>query len=154
MTSAKSIPPSTGAKYLANGDLTWTLQEARDPRPVLAWTSTEPTLDWYAEYVRTTANEQSSIRLSGHHVSLPDLRRQLPTMQLRKIKIKGHDALGGRSLDPVGPSVVLWALGPHYSAMALSYEVSEDELRLWADQTKSVSQTQWVAAGGVVEPQR
>ena len=146
--SSSEAPPA--ATYFVSEAKGWDLRKAYKPRADDPMTSrTEPSLDWYAEHERyPDPNHSQSVRLSGHDVPLSVLEGTLAGLELRSQKVKGVNARAGAA--PGGPRIVLLGVGPGYTVMTLSYELSLDELIEWSDALRAVNEAEWVARGGVI----
>lgn len=138
--------------YFVVGTSGWTTKAAYKLRPDDPITSrTEPTLDWYAEHERFPDPSRSlAVRLSGHDVPMTQVEDTLPGFSLRARQVRGLQARAGSAPD--GPRVVLLPVGPGYTVITLSYELSVDDLVEWTDALKAVDEAGWVGAGGVIAP--
>ena len=85
---------------------------------------------------------------SGHDVPIGQLEDSLAGFALRARRVRGLQARAGSGPD--GPRVVLLPVGPGYTVMTLSYDLSLDELVEWTNALKAVDEAGWVAAGGVI----
>ena len=140
-----------GTLYLAHPDGQWVLKDANNLSPGTN-VSVEPSLDWYAEYEAPPANSPRRVRLSGHHGDLDGVSAELRGFTLAPSTVASYAAVSGTSPDPDGrPAVVLFSVRADYSVMALSYELTVEELRLWAEDLTVVTESEWVQAGGEIE---
>lgn len=139
------------AHYLIRPRDQWTLKEAIDPPPGSLATKAEPSLDWYAEYEKSSTNESQQVRVSGHAADIDTVRARLMGFQLKPTTVGTRPALAGTSTDPAGPSVVLFSMNTTYTAMVLSYELNVEDLINWAATLTPATQAQWIASGGRVE---
>jgi hypothetical protein len=155
----ESSPTTTGYRpsqsaYAVLTDHAWPLQEAIDPPADDPTVSIEvPPMEWYAEYVRSTAAESAMIRLSGHSSTFDDARSALEErgFTFDDVSLDGWRAVGGAAdADPASPSVILLENGST-TLMVLSYELDLDSLATVADVVEGVDQPTWVAAGGVIQ---
>jgi hypothetical protein len=139
--------------YAVLNDAGWTLQEAVDPPPDDRLASGErPPLDWYSEHVRMVGSEGQRVRLSGHRATLEEAITALVAVGfgLDPIAIEGWDGVGGEApADPAGPALILFGTGAT-TFMALSYELSLEELAAVVAEVETVSEGTWVERGGVV----
>lgn len=146
--------PSVTTAYAVLTDATWTLQEAIDPPADAPIASHErPPLAWYAEYVQTSANESSTVRLSGHRATFDETVAALATFGFTfdDIALQRWQAVGGSAPDdPASPTIIVLANGPTTLVM-LSYELDLAELTTITDTVEGVDQSGWIAAGGVVQ---
>lgn len=141
-------PPAS--TYFVSEAKGWDLRKAYKPRPDDPVTSrAEPSLDWYAEHQRYPDPSRSqSVRLSGHDVPLAELEATLSGLELRSRDVGNFRARVG---SPVGgPRLVLLPVGPAYTVMTLSYELSLDELIEWSQALRAVNEADWIARGGIV----
>ena len=76
------------------------------------------------------------------------LEETLAGFSMRSRQVRGLQARAGSGPD--GPQVVLLPVGPGYTVMTLSYELSIDDLVEWTNALKEVDEAGWVAAGGVI----
>ena len=145
-------PTSHASVYFVVGTSGWSTKAAYKPRPDDPITSrAEPSLDWYAEHVRFLDPSRSmAVRLSGHEVPMARLEETLAGFSMRARQVHGLQARAGSGPD--GPQVVLLPVGPGYTVMTLSYELSIDDLVEWTNALQEVDEAGWVAAGGVIAP--
>jgi hypothetical protein len=152
--SSSSSAPSEASVYAVVIDDAWTLQEAVDPPADSPIASIErPPLEWYAEYVQSSASESSMVRLSGHQATFDDTRAALEEagFTFEDISLQHWQGAGGSApADPASPTIVVLANGAA-TLMALSYELDLDQLTAVADTIEGVDQSTWVAAGGVIQ---
>lgn len=140
-----------GSVYFVTGAQGWpAAKRAYKPRSDDPITSrTEPSLDWYAEHERFPDPSRSeAVRLSGHDVPIGQLKDALAGFALHAGRVRGLQARVGSGPD--GPRLVLLPVGPGYTVMTLSYELSLDDLVEWTNALKAVDEAGWVAAGGVI----
>lgn len=143
--------------YAVVTDDDWELQEAVRPAPddPIA-SSAQPPMDWYSEHVRTLpvagGAEGQMVRLSGHSMPIGEPRAAFARLgfEFEEISLDGWEGVGGTApSDPTGPSVVL--LGrDSLTLVLLSYELSPDDLALFAGSVEAVDEETWVASGGVI----
>lgn len=152
-SSRNSAPPDESVYALLTDD-DWTLQEAVDPPADAPIASIErPPLEWYAEYVQSSANESAMVRLSGHQATFDETRAALEELgfTLNDISLQQWQGAGGSApADPASPTIIVVANG-ETTLMMLSYEKNLDQLMAIADTVEGVDQSTWVAAGGVIQ---
>ncbi len=136
--------------YFVSEAKAWDQREAYKPRPDDPVSSrAEPSLDWFAEHERhPNPNQSQSVRLSGHDVPMAALEETLRGFDFRVRRVQGVDAKAGSS--PGGPHVVLLPVAAGYTVMALTYELSLDELVEWSSSLRAVDEAEWVQRGGVI----
>ncbi|HEY9378611.1 MAG TPA: hypothetical protein VIQ02_16155 [Jiangellaceae bacterium] len=152
-SSSNSAPPNESV-YAVLTDDAWTLQEAVDPPTDAPTASIErPPLEWYAEYVQSSASESAMVRLSGHQATFDDTRAALEDVgfTLDDLSLQHWQGAGGSApADPASPTIIVLANG-ETTLMVLSYEEDLDQLTAIADRVEGVDQSTWVAAGGVIQ---
>lgn len=134
----------------------WQFLEAIDyPKDGGPLERVEPSLDWYAEYERSTPStngvsvEGDSLRLSGHHTALDDHRDELRGFDPEEREIGAVRAFAGIGPDGA-PTVVTMAVADDYTLMLLSYGLELEELTDTASAVERVCQSAWMDAGGQV----
>lgn len=149
-----SNPPATTAApvYATFAREGWEQRRAIRPlsRPAQL-VEVEPSLDWWSEHERRVTQgqvtEAQGLRLSGHHVGVDDHAQKLPGAVLDEGTIGSYRVLS--STSPEGkPAIVLIAVGTSSTIMALSYELSVEELLSLAADVVVVNEDEWIAAGG------
>lgn len=150
--AGRTAGPTSASVYFVAGTSGWSTKTAYKPRPDDPVTSrSEPSLDWYAEHVRfPDPSRSTAVRLSGHKVPIARLEETLAGFTMRSRQVHGLPARVGSA--PGGPQLVLLPVGPAYTVMTLSYELSIDDLVEWTNALKEVDEAGWVAAGGVIAP--
>lgn len=152
--SSDGATPDT---YAVVTDDDWELQEAVRPPPDDPIASrARPPMDWYSEHVRTLpvagGAEGQMVRLSGHSMAIGETRAALAHLgfEFEAIPLGRWEGVGGTApSDPTSPSLVL--LGHDSSTFVLlSYELSPDDLALFARSVQAVDEETWVASGGVI----
>jgi hypothetical protein len=92
-------------------------------------------LEWYAEYVQSSTNQSSMVRLSGHRATFDETRAALEALGLAfdDVALQHWQALGGSAPDdPASPTIIVLAIGPT-TLMTLSYELDLAQLAPIAD---------------------
>jgi hypothetical protein len=156
-TPATTRSPSAPL-YIVRSPDEWSLKRALNPAPDSLASRVEPSLDWFAEYERRGPVSDEGrytlyrVRLSGHFAAVERQRDNLHGLVgERSVVIAGKTAISGRLADPIGPEVVLIRLSDTYSAVALSYELTGDDLVAWCATLRDASEAEWVASGGTIE---
>ena len=148
-------PPTSAlgeAVYRLHAGGGWSLNEAYNATPEgTATAGLEPSLDWYAEYEAPPLASPRRIRLSGHGGTVENVAGAMKGFGFESARVGASDGLVGDSPDAAGPSVVVFAARPDYCLMALSYELSSDELIAWSEDLVPVSESEWIKAGGRVD---
>ncbi|MDP9402051.1 MAG: hypothetical protein M3P85_01675 [Actinomycetota bacterium] len=143
----------SGRRYAVLRDDTWRLQEALDPPTDDRVASIErPALDWYAEYVRTTASSSEMVRLSGHEATFDRARSELEGVGfvLEEVNLTTWTGVGGTTSETgARPTVIVLDSGGS-SFMLLSYDLELAALTQLANAVETVDETTWVEGGGVV----
>ena len=142
---------ATDGSYAVLAADAWALQEAVDPPADAPIASIEqPLLEWYAEYVQSSASASAMVRLSGHHATFDATRTTLEGLgfALDDVSLAGRRWF--RPGGPASPTIIVLANGGT-TLMALSYEPNLDQLTTIVDEIEAVDQTTWVAAGGVIQ---
>jgi hypothetical protein len=143
-----------GPHYVVLDGAGWELREAvrsrSGPGPLAR---AEPSLDWWAEYERLVprgagVTEGQSVRVSGHLVGLDEHLGELKGFNGSEGEVGGRPGRVARGPD--GPAVVTMAITPTYTVMALSYELSVDDLRAFAADLEDATEAEWRAHGGQV----
>ena len=134
-------------------DEAWRLREGVDPPVDDRATSVErPALDWYAEYVPTDSSRSETLRLSGHRATFDRAHSELEQLgfDLDEVDVDNWTGVGGSTAE-VGsrPTVVLLDHGSK-SLMLLSYDIDLEVLVNIAAGVRSVDESTWTDAGGVV----
>ncbi len=141
------------AVYLVPSDGQWKLIEGYDPSPEnTRAAAVEASLDWYAEYDAPPAESPRHVRLSGHDGDLDQVAGEVEGFTLEPSAVGSYEALSGTSPEPDGrPAVVVFGVRRDYSVMALSYELTADELVGWSEDLEVVTESEWEKAGGKVD---
>lgn len=153
-TSTSKEGNAAARHYALLADPSWTLQEARDLRPddPLA-TAERPPLDWYDEYVLSSANASQLVRISGHESTFDQSRVELEQQGFvfHAVPLDGWRAVGSRGIPGDTPqSAVLLLDNGDSSLLVGSAEVGLDELIALAAKIEPASAAAWVRAGGVI----
>jgi hypothetical protein len=147
-------PGGSDQHYALLDDPSWTLQEARDLRADDPLASAEhPPVDWYDEYVRSpSASESQMVRISGHDTSFVESKAELEQQgfEFHEVPIAGRQAVGGTVPGDRASAVVLLLDDGPSSLVALTYDLSLDELVALAPKIEPASAAAWVQAGGVI----
>ena len=151
---ASSSDAPSWHSYAELTDRAWRLQEAVDPSDDAPIVSVEqPPLEWYAEYVQSSASQHALVRLSAHRATFNDARSTLESrgFHLDEISLRRwHGAAGSADADPASPTVILLDNGP-ITLIVLSYELDLGQLTMIAESVEGVDQQTWIGAGGVIQ---
>lgn len=137
--------------YLVRPADEFVLAEAIDPLPGTSAEQAEPSLDWYAEYEGPPENSPQRVRLSGHLGDIESVAQEVEGLEPEVTMVNQREALMGSGPDPAGPSVVVFAIAEDQSAMALSYELSAEDLVDWSSALATATTAKWIAVGGEVQ---
>lgn len=140
-------------RYAVLREDAWRLQEAVGPRAGDSVSSVErPALDWYAEYVPKNSSSGGTLRLSGHRATFHRVRSELEDLgfDLDEVDVGNWTGVGGSTAETGSrPTLVLLDHGSS-SLTLLSYDLELEALTQLAAHVKSVDETAWTDAGGVV----
>jgi hypothetical protein len=162
--SKGATPPTTSAKtakaYALLNDPAWKLKRAVDPTADSPTASIErPPIDWYDEYEHLSgrlapgvAVVGQSVRISGYATNLARTEALLETLGVRfhAVEVTGWRAVRGSIPGDTPEALIVLDHGDSV-IMALSYELTIDDLARLASRIKLVDRAAWIRAGGVVQ---
>jgi hypothetical protein len=118
-----------------------------------ALAAAEPSLDWWAEYLRrrptSGGTESEDIRLSGHHVDVETHVAELKMFDSEPTQIGEWPAVVAIGVDGK-PAVISIEVDDDYTIMALSYALTSDELTVVAAALATMTEDRWLASGGQI----
>ena len=143
------------APYLAHPQGRWELREAVEPAPSNPALDTEPSLRWWAEYEdppEPLPGEGRAVRLSEHTRGVEALLDGQPGLSSEPTTVGSFDGRAATSSE--GLAEILFVVGENRTVVVLSYQLSVDELRAWAERLRPLSARQWIAMGGTIDARR
>jgi hypothetical protein len=141
--AALACTGDSGAVYFTHPTNGWRLKEAINQAQA---NTTQPSMDWYAEYERfPTPMRSELVVLSAHDAA--SLREELSAFELRPTRIRGSSGRAGTGPD-MNPAVAFFEPTSGYAVMALSYDMDVSALLTWMHDLHEATEKQWLDAGG------